>query len=101
MREDVRNQISKCQQCQRFNIMRHGFHPIVSIQATLPFDHVAIDLAGPLQETEEGNTMILILVDICSKFVILRPIENKKSETIAAQLFDIFCLFGFPKNYSK
>jgi len=44
MLEDLQNLVKACITCQRFNIRAHGFHPMTSVDADLPFDHVAIDL---------------------------------------------------------
>jgi hypothetical protein len=40
-----------------------GVHPLNSISASLPFDHVAIDLKQ-LPTSPEGYNYILLLVDI-------------------------------------
>ena len=39
----------------------------------------------------------MVLVDICSRFVILRALESKSAADTAEALWIIFCLFGFPK----
>ena len=44
MRNDCNNIVQNCIQCQRFNIGKHGFHPMSYIHAELPLDHVAFDL---------------------------------------------------------
>jgi hypothetical protein len=55
-----------------------------------------MDLFGPLDVTRTGSIFGLILVDICTKYVIVRPIPNKQSDTVAKALIDIFCDYGFP-----
>ena len=57
-REDVKQHVSSCLQCQRFNIGKSGFHPLKSISASLPFDHVAIDLKQ-LPTSGDGYNYIL------------------------------------------
>ena len=89
--------VSKCHLCQKFNIAKHGFHPLRPISSNLPGDHWAIDLAGPLPTTNQSNNYILIMRDIFSRFVILRAIPDKKSDTIVQQLVNVFCDFGIPK----
>ncbi|CEI98593.1 hypothetical protein RMCBS344292_12698 [Rhizopus microsporus] len=89
--------VSKCHLCQKFNIAKHGFHPLRPISSNLPGDHWAIDLAGLLPTTNQSNNYILIMKDIFSRFVILRAIPDKKSDTIVQQLVNVFCDFGIPK----
>ena len=34
----------ECLDCQRYTTQKYGFHPLRTIQADLPMDHLAIDL---------------------------------------------------------
>lgn len=88
--------VSKCPQCQHFNIARKGFHPLSAIHAQLPGDHIAIDLAV-FPVSEKGNNFALIVVDVCSRFVFLEAIPDRSAVTVASYLFKLFCLIGFPK----
>ena len=59
---------------------------------------MAVDLAGPFPEAgPEKHQYLLVLVDVCTRFVFLRPIPNKEAITVAKTLFDIFSLVGFPQ----
>lgn len=95
--KDCQEQVRNCVPCQRYNISREGFHPIKPISASLPWDHIAIDLAGPMDTSSDGNKFLFVLVDVFTRFVILRPIENKEAITIAKTLNQIFADFGTPK----
>jgi putative transposase len=88
--------VLKCPQCQRFNIAQKGYHPLKAIHASLPGEHIAIDLAH-LPLSENGNCSILVVVDVCSRFVFLEAIPDKTATTVASRLFKLFCLIGFPK----
>ncbi|SAL98505.1 hypothetical protein, partial, partial [Absidia glauca] len=81
----------------QYNVVRKGYNPLASITAQLPGDHWAIDLAGEFEQTNRGNVYILVMVDICTKFVIIKAIPDKQATTIAESLLDVFCTFGFPK----
>ncbi|SAM00072.1 hypothetical protein, partial, partial [Absidia glauca] len=94
---DAINIVSKCNSCMQYNVTKKGYNPLASITAQLPGDHWAIDLAGPLEETHKGNIYILVMVDICTKFVIVKAIPDKTSLTIAETLIDVFSTFGYPK----
>jgi transposase InsO family protein len=95
--EEVKNMVSSCTECQRHNISKRGYHPLTNVIAHRPFDHVAIDLAGPLTPTEEGYVYLLALTDICTKYIVIRPIKNKQSDTIAKTLISIFGDYGFAR----
>ena len=97
LRKDCIDTCRRCGACQQFTISKEGFHPLVPIAAKLPFDHVSIDLLGPMPTTPDGFNYILVLVDVCSRFTILRPLVDKSAESISKMLFQIFTDFGFPK----
>jgi hypothetical protein len=50
IRQDLRELVSTCLECLRFDIRQLGFHPAQSIEADKPWDHVQMDLVGPLQQ---------------------------------------------------
>ena len=97
MRHDAANYVKGCLPCQRYVIGRRGFHPMKSIHAALPWDHIGIDLKSFNVPSAEGNSYLLVVVDICTRFVFLRPIKDKTMETITSALFTLFCDVGFPK----
>jgi RNase H-like domain found in reverse transcriptase/Integrase core domain/Chromo (CHRromatin Organisation MOdifier) domain/Integrase zinc binding domain len=95
--KDCLDYVQRCPECQRHNIVRKGYHPMKAIHATMPGDHMAVDLTGPFSKSDDGNTFLLVLVDICTRFVFLKPLPNKEANTVAKTLFDIFTTIGFPK----
>ena len=88
--------VSQCSACQHFNIARKGYNPLTAIHAELPFEHIAMDLAQ-LPISENGNTYVLVVVDVCTRFCFLEAIPNKEAITIANAQYKLFCLLGFPK----
>jgi hypothetical protein len=94
---EVKEVCAKCLPCQRHNIAKRGYHPLSPISADQPFDHIAIDLAGPFPQSSRGNHYLFVLVDIHSRFVCLRAIPDKRMATIGSTLFGVFTTFGFPK----
>jgi transposase InsO family protein len=95
--KDCLEYVQRCQECQRVNIARKGYHPLSAIHAQLPGEHMAVDLTGPFPVESNGNRFLLILVDVCTRFVFLEPIPDKKAMTIAKVLFKIFTTIGFPR----
>jgi transposase InsO family protein len=96
MKGDCDEEFKKCIKCQRFVIGKHGFHPLSNISARLPFDHVAMDLKE-FPRSDRGNSYILVLVDVATRFAFLRVLMDKSMYSVAAALFGIFCDVGFPR----
>lgn len=92
---------SSCPSCQKYTIRKKGYHPLQPIHASLPLDHLAIDTAGPLITTSAGNNYFLVVVDVLTRFVWLRPLRDKSAPTIATALTSIFFDFGFPRIFQS
>jgi transposase InsO family protein len=97
LRLDCDRIFRECPDCQRYHIGRKGYHPLQPIHASLPFDHVCVDLAGPFPTSTTGHNFALILVDVATRFVVLRPLSSKLATEVSDTLFRIFCDFGFPR----
>ena len=97
MKKDAAAYVQSCLPCQRFVIGRRGFHPVRSVHAALPWDHIGIDLKSFGVQSTSGNNHVLVVVDICTRFVFLRPLKDKTMDSITNALFTLFCDVGFPK----
>jgi len=96
LRADAQECVARCMQCQRFNIGRHGFHPLKNYEAALPFDHVCMDVKQMIR-TPNGNVCYLLVVDVFTRFVFLRVLKEHSAYAVAQELLDIFCTVGFPR----
>lgn len=92
--DECREIIKKCKPCQMHNITRKGYNPQKSTVCFEPFSVIAMDLLGPLPVTENGNVYILVVMDICTRYIIARPLQNKQSDTVARALVNIFGDYG-------
>lgn len=97
MRRDVEEEIKQCDDCLRNTIVKRGWHPASFVMSTQPWDHVQIDTATNLPESIDGMTVLLVVVDVCTGFVVLRALPNKEMETVARALWSIFALLGLPR----
>lgn len=90
--------VRQCDQCQKHNIVRRGYSPLKSIYAYVPGDHWAIDLGqGPTTiKNDSGASYFLVMVDVCTRFCILKPVVKKTAAEIAQLLIDVFSTFGYP-----
>ena len=97
MREAIKAELQNCTECLRFNVQKRGFHPLKSVTANLPWDHIAIDLITPVPNSKDGYNTILTIICMMTKFAILRPLKNKAMTTVATSLWEVFSIFGIPK----
>jgi hypothetical protein len=97
MRGDLAKAIETCSACNRFNIIKEGYHPARSVEADLPWDHVQVDLIGPLPKSNQGHGWILTCVDVFTGYVVLRSMKSKSEEDTATALWSIFCEYGLPR----
>ena len=60
-----------------------------------PFHSIAIDIKGPLATTTRGNSYILVVVCLLTRFVIAEALPDTASTTIARTLVDrVFSVHG-------
>lgn len=95
---DAKEILMSCKECQLHNIAKKGFNPARSVVSYEPFDFISMDMIGPLPVTEKGNCYILVVVDICTKYIIARPAPNKQSDTIANLLNSVYGDYGLAVN---
>lgn len=96
MRSECFQAIQACSECLRYNIGKTCFHPIKHISARFPFDHCAMDLAS-FKTSPRGYNYAFLLVDVGTRFTIIRPLKGKFAKQIAWVLWTIICDFGVPK----
>ena len=97
MSEDIKSHLKRCLECLRYNVGRHGFHPIHLTHAMFPMDSISLDHCGPFPRTKNGNEYILVAVDRCSRFCWISAVKDVSAATTASSLFHLFSTFGFPK----
>jgi len=85
MFRQCQEQVSGCLPCQRYNIGSHGYHPPNNLKALYPFDHLCIDLKE-MPTSARGNNYILIVVDVATRMVFLRELQDKSMYSIAQRL---------------
>ena len=94
MRQNIKNEQQKCIKCVRFDVVAEGFHSSKSITVDQPWNHLEIDLIGPLPTSKKGYNYILAIVDACTAYTVLQSLENKNMECIARKLWEVFTDYG-------
>ena len=59
-----------------------------TITAGYPTQIMAVDLLGPLPESPNGNSYILVVGDYFTRWMEALPIPNQEAVTVAVQLVD-------------
>ena len=93
----IKTFVEECEPCQI--LKGRTPRPITLKTAPIPsrpFETCSMDLLGPLSTTPNGNKYILCLIDMFSRFCILKPIENKNTITIIDCLREVFSYYGHP-----
>ena len=96
LRNDLAHHVGNCDSCQRYTIVKKGYHPYQSQQADLPLDLWQLDLIE-LPVSRQGYRYGLVIIDLFTSYVITRPLKSKTAEEVAHQLLTIFGDWGPPK----
>jgi transposase InsO family protein len=96
LRKDIQAVINKCNDCRRYNTIVHGHHPTRSVSAFLPGDHYQMDLAH-MTESYDGFKYCLVLIDVFTGFVMLKPLRDHSAEEVARAFWEISTVIGLPR----
>ena len=96
---DVRNWCKTCAVCaSRKTPAPKTRAPLQTVKVGSPLQLVAVDILGPLPESEGGNLYVLVVADYFTKWVEVFPIPNQEARTVATKLVDeVFCRFSMPE----
>lgn len=62
-----------------------------------PWEMIAMDYLGPFVKSKSGNEYLLVIVDIFSKFCILKPVRRAESRSLVKFIEnEIFLVYGVP-----
>jgi len=99
MYKEVQNYVRSCGTCQRFKNpveLPPGYlHPITVSEV---FEHVHMDVIGPLKTTHKGNNYIITATDAFSKWAFASACPNAKTEELIDFLDKkVLSVHGCPK----
>jgi transposase InsO family protein len=99
MRADAQRYTNACWDCVRRKTTRNMNLGLTEpALAQRPWETVAIDFVGKCKTSEKGNCWILTIIDCFSRYPILVPLPDRKSETVAKALYEhLICQHGCPK----
>jgi Integrase zinc binding domain/Integrase core domain len=96
MFESIRDHINNCDTCQKRRREKE-VAPLQNIVPKTAFDHIGIDIVGPLPRTTQGNRYIIVAIDYLTKWPEARALQLADALSIAPFLYeDIICRHGIP-----
>ena len=96
---DVRDWCQTCATCATRKSPSHSPRsPLGTITANYPTQIMAVDLVGPLPESDKGNCYIMVVGDYFSRWMEAIPIPNQEASTVVERLVDeVFMRFSAPE----
>ena len=84
MKEDIILYVKTCLACQKKKSPPKSYcAPLQKYVVGVGFERIALDIMGPLIESNEGYTHILVVSDYFTRWVEAYPLKTEKSEEIA------------------
>lgn len=100
MSTEIKRYCSACEECKRSKHPNTNQTPTMGRQkvADLPWQIISVDYVGPFPRSKQGNTMLLVITDLFSKFVVIQPMREAKTTTLIKFLENmIFLQFSVPE----
>lgn len=89
-----------CIGCQRAKVHRHVITPLSAFPPSQRFEHIHIDIVGPLRLSNEYRYCVTI-IDRCTKWPEAIPVQDITAEVVAKALYDNWIArFGCPLRIS-
>ena len=103
MQFDLLQFCKECQTCAKSKVQTHARAPVTPIPVPLRrFDHVHVDIVGPLPPSSEGWTHLFTMVDRTTRWCEVVPLSDTSSLTCANALFSGWiCRFGVPSSLTS
>ena len=98
MDDEIVRFIQECEACQKIKPPRnYNVSELMSLTPTRPLELVTAYIMGPLPITSARNQYLLVICDHFSKWTMVYPLVDIKSEKVAEKLMEYMCIFGIPE----
>lgn len=97
MNRDVNEWAKTCLECQRAKINRHTSAPLGSFEPVKRFEHIHVDIVGPLPTSPEEYRYLVTIIDRTSRWPEAIPVKDISADTVARVVYDQWvCRYGVP-----
>lgn len=100
MKPNVQEYLRSCDVCKRTKATNENQRALMGgyRDPIQPFRMIALDFVGPFPISKLGNQFLLVIVDLFSKYVVVKPIRKSTARiTIDRIKTDWFTKFGVPE----
>lgn len=102
LNKDVSSWVKSCARCQRSKVLRHTVSDLGQFQAVDRFQHVHIDIVGPLPYSSDGYRYCVTIIDRFTKWAEAIPIKDITASTIAKVFYENWVVrFGCPEKLTS
>lgn len=102
MNRDVGLWAKSCISCQKSKINRHTITEFGSYELANRFEHIHVDIVGPLPTTEDGYRYCVTVIDRCTRWPEAFPTQDITAETVARVIYEGWiCRYGCPNRLTS
>lgn len=97
MNKDINMWSTTCVPCQRAKVYRHTVSDLQSFPPCDRFEHIHVDIIGPLPTTSSGQRYCVTIIDRFTHWAEAFPVSNIYAETVARVIYEGWIVrFGCP-----
>lgn len=100
MQNDIFHYVRNCETCKASKSPNTTLMPQMGATkpAKFPWELISIDFVGPLTRSKQGNTVMLVVVDWVTKYVIVQAMRAADSvKTVEFLENNVFLKFSYPR----
>lgn len=97
---EVRKYVNNCESCKQCKPVNYALKTTMGDPKlpNKPWRLIAVDLMGPFPRTQNQNIYLLVVLDVFTKFTLLKPLRSSSTKLICDYIKDnVFLLFGVPE----
>ncbi|KAG7311665.1 hypothetical protein JYU34_002718 [Plutella xylostella] len=97
MNKDIGQWARTCLKCQSIKVQRHTVSNLGSFPHADRFEHLHVDIVGPLPTTTEGYRYCVTMIDRFTRWPEVVPVRDMTAHTVARAIYESWiCRFGCP-----